>query len=82
MADEQNEGIHHSISKTLAGNVLELVECRSSNLQGVFHFQLKKGLYHCPLCPLAFRIRSKLKDHYLSVHNRICFAGKFYTALQ
>ena len=82
MADEQNEGIHHSISKTLAGNVLELVECRSTNCKECS--TLKKGLYHCPLCPLAFRIRSKLKEHHLSVHwnNRICFAGKFYTALQ
>ena len=51
MADEQNEAIHHFISKTLAGNVLELVECRSTNCKECS--TLKRGFYHCPLYPLA-----------------------------
>ncbi|KAK3750603.1 hypothetical protein QZH41_014185, partial [Actinostola sp. cb2023] len=76
MAEESvKRSVHHSIFKRVEGNTLQLIECRLTDCKECS--SLKKGLYHCPLCPLSFRIRSRLKEHHVSVHwnSRISFAG-------
>ncbi|KAK3731073.1 hypothetical protein QZH41_012181 [Actinostola sp. cb2023] len=75
MAEESvKRSVHHSIFKRVEGNTLQLIECRLTDCKECS--SLKKGLYHCPLCPLSFRIRSRLKEHHVSVHwnSRISFA--------
>ncbi|KAK3700157.1 hypothetical protein QZH41_009864, partial [Actinostola sp. cb2023] len=75
MAEESvKRSVHHSIFKRVEGNTLQLIECRLTDCKECS--SLKKGLYHCPLCPLSFRIRSRLKEHHVCVHwnSRISFA--------
>ena len=80
MAERSGNNIHHSIVASQAGNPLKLVECSDVDCSSCAGLQ--KVLYHCPLCPLKFQIRSKLSDHHASVHwnCRISFAGRSFSS--
>ena len=70
--------LNDAISLIASGNPLKLIEFRSPDCADCSN--LSKKLYHCPLCDQKFRLRSRLKEHFSTVHweCRLTFGGKIF----